>query len=105
AEKAARRGLAETARDSLQRTVRQAAALAHGDTDFLDRLAARSPRQLKAARYLAGPPKPAAPRTSGGARPAPRCSRPSHATPTLTCSSPSSSSAVSWSSQLPVTGA
>ncbi|MGW6878523.1 mobilization protein [Streptomyces xanthophaeus] len=38
AEKAARRGLAETARESLQRTVRQAAALAHGDTDFLDRL-------------------------------------------------------------------
>ncbi|MER5966781.1 mobilization protein [Streptomyces sp. NPDC002057] len=38
AEKAARRGLTETARDSLQRTVRQAAALAHGDTDFLDRL-------------------------------------------------------------------
>ncbi|MFF4331192.1 mobilization protein [Streptomyces sp. NPDC001591] len=38
AEKAARRGLAETARESLQRTVRQAAALAHGDSDFLDRL-------------------------------------------------------------------
>lgn len=38
AEKAARRGLVETARESLQRTVRQAAALAHGDTDFLDRL-------------------------------------------------------------------
>lgn len=38
AEKAARRGLAETARESLQRTVRQAAALAHGDTDFLERL-------------------------------------------------------------------
>ncbi|MCX4547164.1 mobilization protein [Streptomyces sp. NBC_01565] len=38
AEKAVRRGLAETARESLQRTVRQAAALAHGDTDFLDRL-------------------------------------------------------------------
>ncbi|MFI5985161.1 mobilization protein [Streptomyces sp. NPDC051555] len=38
AEKAARRGLAETARESLQRTVRTAAALAHGDTDFLDRL-------------------------------------------------------------------
>ncbi|MCX5078564.1 hypothetical protein OG321_41655 [Streptomyces sp. NBC_00424] len=37
AEKAARRGLAETARESLQRTVRTAAALAHGDTDFLDR--------------------------------------------------------------------
>ncbi|MGW1641569.1 mobilization protein [Streptomyces lavendulae] len=38
AEKAARRGLTETARESLQRTVRQAAALAHGDADFLDRL-------------------------------------------------------------------
>ncbi|MFI1155076.1 mobilization protein [Streptomyces sp. NPDC020817] len=38
AEKAARRGLVETARESLQRTVRQAAALAHDDTDFLDRL-------------------------------------------------------------------
>ncbi|MFD3940503.1 mobilization protein [Streptomyces sp. NPDC058611] len=38
AEKAARRGLAETARKVLQRTVRTAAALAHGDTDFLDRL-------------------------------------------------------------------
>ncbi|MGP3637518.1 mobilization protein, partial [Streptomyces sp. 24-1644] len=38
AEKAARRGLVETARESLQRTVRQAAALAHGDTDFLDRV-------------------------------------------------------------------
>ncbi|MEU9377203.1 mobilization protein [Streptomyces sp. NPDC048255] len=38
AEKAARRGLTETARESLQRTVRQAAALGHGDTDFLDRL-------------------------------------------------------------------
>ncbi|MEU6214326.1 hypothetical protein ABZ891_31070 [Streptomyces sp. NPDC047023] len=38
AEKAARRGLAETARESLQRTVRTAAALAHDDTDFLDRL-------------------------------------------------------------------
>ncbi|MGA5194026.1 NAD(P)H-dependent oxidoreductase [Streptomyces exfoliatus] len=30
--------------------------------------AARSPRQLKADRYPAGPPTPAAPRTSGGAR-------------------------------------
>ncbi|MGW4510117.1 mobilization protein [Streptomyces sp. NPDC004436] len=38
AEKAARRGLAETARESLQRTVRIAAALAHDDADFLDRL-------------------------------------------------------------------
>ncbi|MFE7186756.1 hypothetical protein [Streptomyces erythrochromogenes] len=38
AEKAARRGLAETARESLQRTVRTAAAQAHDDTDFLDRL-------------------------------------------------------------------
>ncbi|MFE5861705.1 hypothetical protein ACFQ77_14280 [Streptomyces virginiae] len=38
AEKAARRGLAETARESLQRTVRIAAALAQGDADFLDRL-------------------------------------------------------------------
>ncbi|MFD3466675.1 hypothetical protein ACFWWM_09975, partial [Streptomyces sp. NPDC058682] len=38
AEKAARRGLAETAREVLQRTVRTAAALAHDDTDFLDRL-------------------------------------------------------------------
>ncbi|MER6320174.1 mobilization protein [Streptomyces sp. NPDC001581] len=38
AEKAARRGLAETARESLQRTVRTVAALAHGDADFLDRL-------------------------------------------------------------------
>ncbi|MET8174958.1 hypothetical protein ABZV21_21500, partial [Streptomyces clavifer] len=46
-----------------------------------------------------------APRTSGGAGPAPRCSRPSHATTTLTCSPPSSSSTVSWSSQPPVTGA
>ncbi|MFE5561783.1 mobilization protein [Streptomyces sp. NPDC056544] len=36
--KAARRGLAETARESPQRTVRSAAALAQGDTDFLDRL-------------------------------------------------------------------
>lgn len=35
----------------------------------------------EADRYPAGPPPPAAPpRTSGGARPAPRCSRPSHAT-------------------------
>ncbi|WP_405445641.1 hypothetical protein [Streptomyces erythrochromogenes] len=38
AEKAARLGLAETARESLQRTVRTAAAQAHDDTDFLDRL-------------------------------------------------------------------
>lgn len=38
AEKAARRGLAETARESLLRTVRIAAALAQGDADFLDRL-------------------------------------------------------------------
>ncbi|MEU6902749.1 hypothetical protein [Streptomyces virginiae] len=38
AEKAARRGLAETAREPLQRTVRAAAALAHDDADFLDRL-------------------------------------------------------------------
>ncbi|MEV6683434.1 hypothetical protein AB0N09_42295 [Streptomyces erythrochromogenes] len=38
AEKAARRGLAETAREVLQRTVRTAAALAQGDADFLDRL-------------------------------------------------------------------
>ncbi|MEV0992620.1 hypothetical protein [Streptomyces sp. NPDC049949] len=30
--------LAETARESLQRTVRLAAGLAHGDTDFLERL-------------------------------------------------------------------
>ncbi len=38
AEKAARRGLAETARESLQRTVRERAALARDDTDFLHRL-------------------------------------------------------------------
>ncbi|MGC5402117.1 mobilization protein [Streptomyces sp. DT20] len=38
AEKAARRGLTETARESLQRTVRQAAALARDDTHFLSRL-------------------------------------------------------------------
>ncbi|MYV51988.1 mobilization protein, partial [Streptomyces sp. SID3212] len=38
AEKAARRGLTETARESLQRTVRETAALAHDDTDFLNRL-------------------------------------------------------------------
>ncbi|WP_371591657.1 mobilization protein [Streptomyces virginiae] len=38
AEKAARRGLPETARESLQRTVRQAAALARDDADFLERL-------------------------------------------------------------------
>ncbi|MFF3675853.1 hypothetical protein ACFYYS_17990 [Streptomyces sp. NPDC002120] len=38
AEKAARRGLVETAREVLQRTVRTAAALARDDTDFLDRL-------------------------------------------------------------------
>ncbi|MER6251922.1 hypothetical protein ABT224_11195 [Streptomyces sp. NPDC001584] len=38
AEKAARRGLTETARESLQRTIRQAAALADGDADFLGRL-------------------------------------------------------------------
>ncbi|KQZ16560.1 MULTISPECIES: hypothetical protein [Streptomyces] len=56
------------------------------------------PRQLKADRYPAGPPTPAAPRTSGGARPAPRCSRPSHATITLACSRPSSSSTMRWSS-------
>lgn len=62
--------------------------------------AARPPRQLKAD-HPAGPPTPATPRTSGGARPAPRCSRPSHAAATLTCSPPSSSSAVSWSSLLP----
>ncbi|MDG9682376.1 mobilization protein [Streptomyces sp. DH18] len=37
-EKAARRGLEETARASLQRSVRQAAALATDDTDFLNRL-------------------------------------------------------------------
>ncbi|MFH8692601.1 mobilization protein [Streptomyces anulatus] len=37
-EKAARRGLEETARASLQRTVREAAALATDDTDFLTRL-------------------------------------------------------------------
>ncbi|MFD6534754.1 mobilization protein [Streptomyces sp. NPDC060184] len=37
-EKADRRGLLETARESLQRTVRHTAALATGDTDFLDRL-------------------------------------------------------------------
>ncbi|MFJ3880866.1 hypothetical protein ACIPW5_25890 [Streptomyces sp. NPDC090077] len=36
--KAGRRGLLETARESLQRTVRTAAALAHDDADFLDRL-------------------------------------------------------------------
>ncbi|MEU6315689.1 mobilization protein [Streptomyces sp. NPDC047014] len=36
--KAARRGLLETARESLQRSVRTAAALAADDTDFLDRL-------------------------------------------------------------------
>lgn len=38
AEKATRRGLTETAREVLQRTVRTAATLAHGDSDFLDRL-------------------------------------------------------------------
>ncbi|MFI8817601.1 MULTISPECIES: mobilization protein [unclassified Streptomyces] len=38
AEKAARRGLAETARASLHRTVREAAAQATDDTDFLARL-------------------------------------------------------------------
>ncbi|MFJ6761040.1 hypothetical protein ACIQNK_39290 [Streptomyces sp. NPDC091273] len=38
AEKAASRGLAETAREVLQRTVRTEAALAQSDTDFLDRL-------------------------------------------------------------------
>ncbi|MFI0596732.1 mobilization protein [Streptomyces griseus] len=38
AEKAARRGLAETARATLQRTVREAAALATDTTDFLTRL-------------------------------------------------------------------
>ncbi|MGW7095480.1 mobilization protein [Streptomyces sp. NPDC054874] len=37
-EKATRRGLTETARASLQRAVRQAAALATDDTDFLNRL-------------------------------------------------------------------
>ncbi|MGW1469009.1 mobilization protein [Streptomyces sp. NPDC002308] len=37
-EKADRRGLMETARESLQRTVRHTAALATGDTDFLHRL-------------------------------------------------------------------
>nr|MDT0518643.1 hypothetical protein [Streptomyces sp. DSM 41633] len=37
-EKAACRGLVETARESLQRTVRTAAALAQGDADFLERL-------------------------------------------------------------------
>ncbi|MBD3550652.1 mobilization protein [Streptomyces sp. SP18CM02] len=37
-EKAARRGLPEAARDSLQRTVREAAARATGTTDFLTRL-------------------------------------------------------------------
>ncbi|WP_406097468.1 hypothetical protein [Kitasatospora purpeofusca] len=37
---------------------------------------------------LTEPGEPA-PRTSGGARAAPRCSRPSHATTTLTCSPPS----------------
>ncbi|MFJ4320669.1 mobilization protein [Streptomyces lavendulae] len=36
--KAGRRGLLETARESLQRAVRTAAALAHDDADFLDRL-------------------------------------------------------------------
>ncbi|MEV7416494.1 hypothetical protein [Streptomyces sp. NPDC089919] len=36
--KADRRGLLETARQSLQRTVRAAAALARDDADFLDRL-------------------------------------------------------------------
>ncbi|MGW4510213.1 hypothetical protein ACWENO_36815 [Streptomyces sp. NPDC004436] len=36
--KADRRGLLETAREVLQRTVRTAAALAENDTDFLDRL-------------------------------------------------------------------
>ncbi|MEV6957419.1 mobilization protein [Streptomyces sp. NPDC051183] len=36
--KAVRRGLVETARESLQRTVRQAAALSTDDSDFLDRL-------------------------------------------------------------------
>ncbi|MGW5925962.1 hypothetical protein ACWF2L_06895 [Streptomyces anulatus] len=37
-EKAARRGLTEPARETLQRTVREAAALATDDTDFLNRL-------------------------------------------------------------------
>ncbi|MFD4002766.1 hypothetical protein [Streptomyces rubiginosohelvolus] len=37
-EKAARRGLTESARESLQRTVREAAARATGTTDFLTRL-------------------------------------------------------------------
>ncbi|MFD3874483.1 hypothetical protein [Streptomyces sp. NPDC058623] len=37
AEQAARRGLAETVREGLQRTVRTAATLAHEDTGFLDR--------------------------------------------------------------------
>lgn len=36
--KAERRGLVKTARESLRRMVRQAAALAAGDTDFLERL-------------------------------------------------------------------
>ncbi|MFJ3575853.1 hypothetical protein [Streptomyces rubiginosohelvolus] len=37
-EKAARRGLTESARESLQRTVREAAARATGTADFLTRL-------------------------------------------------------------------
>lgn len=40
AEKAARRGLVETARETLQRTVREAAAVATSDSDFFARLGA-----------------------------------------------------------------
>ncbi|MFD4412503.1 relaxase/mobilization nuclease domain-containing protein [Streptomyces sp. NPDC058475] len=44
AEKAARRGLAETARESLQRTVRETAAAAVSDADFFARLRAAGVR-------------------------------------------------------------
>jgi hypothetical protein len=43
-EKAQRRGLSETARESLQRTVREAAAAATGDADFFARLSAAGVR-------------------------------------------------------------
>ncbi|MFD3778266.1 hypothetical protein [Streptomyces sp. NPDC058612] len=48
AEKAARRGLAETARESLQRTVHTAAALAHGDTDPGCRLSGLDSAEIRA---------------------------------------------------------
>ncbi|MFE0453097.1 relaxase/mobilization nuclease domain-containing protein [Streptomyces sp. NPDC058914] len=43
-EKAARRGLQETARETLQRTVREAAAAATSDSDFFDRIGAAGVR-------------------------------------------------------------